>query len=148
MDIHSSSLVSDLAVIGNNVSIGPFCIIHSNSFIGDNCTIGAYSEIGIPSPLAKNKKLIIGKDSHIRSHSRFYEGSVIGEFLSTGHDVQIRENTIIGDGCRLGTRAIVEGDCSLGSYVNCHAEVHVGKGSVIGKLGIVLFFAAAVALPR
>lgn len=131
--IHPSSLVSSNATIGKNVQIGPFCIIHDGSDISDNCVIGAYCEIGIATPLAKTNRLVIGSNSEIRSHSRIYIGSVFGESLVTGHDVQIRENTVIGVGCRLGTRAIIEGDCSLGNHVNCHAEVHIGKGSEIGN---------------
>lgn len=131
--IHPSSLVSSTANIGSNVKIGPFCIVHDRVMIGDGCVIGAYCELGIPTPLAKENRLSLGEDSEIRSHSRLYLGAVIGKGLSTGHDVQIRENTSIGKGCRLGTRAIIEGDCTIGEYVNCHAEVHIGKGSEIGN---------------
>lgn len=131
--IHPSSIVSPHAVIGHDVTIGPFCIVHDHVSIGEGCVIGAYCELGIPTQLAKDAHLQVGKNSEIRSHSRIYIGSELGEGLSTGHDVQIRENTCLGEGCRLGTRTVIEGDCSIGNYVNCHAEVHIGKGSQIGN---------------
>ena len=131
--MHETAIISDQAIIGNNVGIGPFCIIHDNVHIGDNTTIGSYCEIGIATELAKENKLEIGPSSTIRSHASLYIGSVIGANFNTGHYVTIRENSIIGKYCQIGSRGDIQGDCSIGDYTKMHADDHIGKLSKIGS---------------
>ena len=131
--IHATAIVNDGAKIGNNVSIGPYSIIHKNAVIGDNTEIGAYCEIGLPTKLANGRPLIIGNGAVIRSHSVFYEGSTFGEKLVTGHRVTIRELTTAGDGFQIGTLGDIQGHCEIGDYVKCHSNVHIGQHSTVGN---------------
>ena len=131
--IHATAIIDDGAKIGNNVSIGPYSIIHKNVVIGDNTEIGAYCEIGLPTNLANGRPLIIGNGAVIRSHSVFYEGSTFGENLVTGHRVTIRELTTAGDGFQIGTLGDIQGHCEIGDYVKCHSNVHIGQHSTVGN---------------
>jgi len=131
--IHATAIIDDGAKIGNNVSIGPYSIIHKNVVIGDNTEIGAYCEIGLPTKLANGRPLIIGNRAVIRSHSVFYEGSTFGENLVTGHRVTIRELTTAGDGFQIGTLGDIQGHCEIGDYVKCHSNVHIGQHSTVGN---------------
>ena len=131
--IHLTAIVSEQATIGKNVQIGPFTIIHAGVTLEDNMKIGAYCEIGIDTPLAKEKMLTIGKNSNIRSKAVIYIGSNIGDELQTGHSITIRENSIIGKGVQLGNRTDVQGDCEIGNYTKMHADVHIGKMSKVGN---------------
>lgn len=130
--IHPTAIVDNAAEIGSNVSIGPFSIVHEGVFIGDNSVIESHCEIGHPTKLTGDPKLIIGKDSLIRSHSIFYQGSTFGEKLTTGHRVTIRENVRAGMNLQIGTLCDFQGDCELGDYVRTHSNVHIGKHSKIG----------------
>jgi len=130
--IHELAVVSSKAEIGNNVEIGPFTIVHDNVIVGDNCIIEGYSEIGVSNHLSQGEHLIIGEDSHIRSHSVFYEGSSFGSGLVTGHRVTVRENTRAGNNLQIGTLSDIQGHCSIGNYVRFHSNVHVGQKSKIG----------------
>ena len=131
--IHATAIIDDGAKIGNNVSIGPYSIIHKNVVIGDNTEIGAYCEIGLPTKLANGRPLIIGNRAVIRSHSVFYEGSTFGEKLVTGHRVTIRELTTAGNGFQIGTLGDIQGHCEIGDYVKCHSNVHIGQHSTVGN---------------
>lgn len=131
--IHATALIDDGAKIGNNVSIGPYSIVHKNVVIGDNTEIGAYCEIGLPTKLANGRPLIISKDAVIRSHSVFYEGSTFGTNLVTGHRVTVRELTTAGDGFQIGTLGDIQGHCEIGDYVKCHSNVHIGQHSTVGN---------------
>lgn len=131
--IHSTAIISNKAILGDNIEIGPYSIIHDNVLIGNNVKISAYCELGIDTPLAKEKKLIIGSNVNIRSNATIYIGSKIGNELQTGHGITIRENSEIGIGVQLGNRTDVQGDCTIGDYTKMHADVHVGKMSKIGK---------------
>jgi len=128
------SIVSNEAKIGQGVYIHPFVTIYGNVEIGDNTTIEEYSVVGYPTPLAGDRPLVIGHNSHIRTHSILYEGSTIGPHLTTGHRVLIRENSVIGRNVHIGSLSDIEGDCQIGAYTRLHSEVHVSKGSVIGDL--------------
>lgn len=131
--IHSTAIVSDSAQLGENVSIGPYTIVHDNVEIGSNTVIGSHCEIGFPTPLAEGKRLRIGKNSLIRSHSVFYEGSVFGDNLVTGHRVTVREKTNAGQNLQIGTLGDIQGHCSIGDFVRFHSNVHIGQKSKIGN---------------
>lgn len=131
--IHSTALVSAGAEIQENVSIGPYAIIHPNVIVGMNTVIGSHCEIGLPTHLAGGRKLVLGKNSLIRSHSIFYEGSVFGDRLVTGHRVTVREHTVAGENLQIGTLSDIQGRCEIGNYVRMHSNVHVGQHSKIGN---------------
>lgn len=131
--INNSSVISDKAVIGKNVQIGPYTIIHGNVVIGDNVVIEGFCEIGIMNSLCDDTPLIIGANSYIRSHSIFYSSSKIGINLITGHRVTIREKSNIGNNVQLGTLCDIQGHCDIGDYVKMHSNVHIGQKSKINK---------------
>lgn len=133
MNIHPTAIISPNSKIGESVTIGAFCIVHDFVEISDNSTIDSYCELGIPTPLAKNKVLSIGKGSKIRSHSCLYAGSSLGSKFVSGHYVTIRENSVIGRNVQLGSRGDIQGDCEIGSYTKMQADVQIGKESKIGR---------------
>lgn len=133
MSIHPTALVSSAAAIGANVTVGPFTIVHDNVEIGEGTVIGSHCEIGVPIPRAGGRPLRIGPDALIRSHSVFYEGSVIGRELVTGHRVTVREGSRVGRNVQLGTLADVQGDCSIGDYTRTQTGVIIGKATTIGN---------------
>jgi acetyltransferase-like isoleucine patch superfamily enzyme len=125
--------VSRKAFLGRNVEIGAFSKIYDNVIIEDDVVIEDHCLIGVPvRGDMKDRTLVIGSGSIIRSHTVIYEGSKFKR-IETGHHVLIRENTTAGEGFRIGSFSDVEGDCKIGDYVNCHGYVHIGKGSVIGN---------------
>lgn len=131
--INSTVIISKDAVIGKNVKIGAFSIIHEGVEIGDDSSIGSYCEIGLPTALAKSNSLKIGHNANIRSHNVIYSGSSIGSHFNTGHYVSIRENSSIGKSCQIGSRGDIQGDCTIGDFTKMHADVHIGKLSEIGS---------------
>lgn len=131
--IHNTAIISPAAKIGKNVAIGPFTIVHDNVIIGDDTVIESHCEIGYQSRLAEGVPLIIGRASLIRSHSILYEGSTFGERLVTGHRVTIREKTCAGVNFQVGTLSDIQGNCTIGDYVRCHSNVHIGQRSKVGN---------------
>lgn len=131
--IHPTAIISSDAEVGNNVSIGPFTIIHAGVSIGDGTSIGSNCELGVPTPLADGANLHIGADSVIRSHSVFYQGSVFGDKLVTGHRVTVREKTVAGRNLQIGTLSDIQGHCHIGDYVRFHSNVHIGQHSKLGN---------------
>lgn len=133
MSIHATAIVSDKAIIGNNVKIGAYTIIHDNVEISDNTIIETFCEIGVSNHLSHGSNLFIGPNSHIRSHSIFYEGSIFLESLVTGHRVTVREKVKAGKNLQIGTLSDLQGHCEIGDFVRFHSNVHIGQKSRIGN---------------
>jgi acyl-[acyl carrier protein]--UDP-N-acetylglucosamine O-acyltransferase len=133
MSVSPLALVSPKARLGDDVTVGPFTVIHDNVFIGDRVTIEGHCELGHPTPLAEGEPLIIGDDSLIRSHSIFYEGSTFGPRLTTGHRATVREMFVAGPGLQIGTACDFQGHASVGDYVRTHSNVHIAQLSRIGN---------------
>lgn len=131
--IHPSAIVSPEAVVGSDVEIGPFTLVHENVVIGDGSRVGSHCEIGHRTGAPDSGPLVIGKNSTIRSHSVFYEGSNFGDGLTTGHSVTVRENVSAGLSLQIGTLSDLEGYIAIGDYVRTHSNVHIGQQSVIGN---------------
>lgn len=131
--IHSTAIVSPKAKLGKNVKIGQYTTIYDNVEIGDDSVVEGYCELGVSNHLSEGKPLQIGKNSYIRSHSIFYEGSTFQEKLITGHRVTVREKTIAGKNLQIGTLTDIQGDCLIGDYVRMHSNVHIGQKSKIGS---------------
>lgn len=133
MKIHPTAIVSDKAVIADDVIIGPYSIIHDNVYLDTGTEIQSYCELGISNELSGGELLKIGKNSLVRSHSVFYEGSTFGDGFVTGHRVTVREKTLAGKNLQIGTLTDIQGHCEIGDYVRLHSNVHIGQKSRIGN---------------
>ncbi len=131
--------VSSRAVLGVNVKIGDNSTVYDGVEIGDNSIICNDCVIG--EPLAsyyeredyKNPSTIIGAGALIRSHSIIYAGCRIGQNFSSGHRITIRENSVIGDRCAVGTLSDIQGDVTIGDYCRLHSSVHLSQKSSLGS---------------
>ncbi len=133
MNIHSTAIISSKAIIGDNVVVGAYTIIYDNVEIAENTIIEAFCEIGVSNHLSDGDKLYIGPNSHIRSHSIFYEGSTFLDSLVTGHRVTVREKVKAGKNLQIGTLSDLQGHCEIGDFVRFHSNVHIGQKSKIGS---------------
>lgn len=149
--IHPSAVIHDGATLGNNVHIGPYCVIGSKVKIGEGCvlhshvvvegitTIGEKCEIFPFASLGhkpqdlkfkgEESRLIIGNNNRIREYVTMQAG--------TSGD---RMETIVGDNCLFMASTHVAHDCVVGDNVilaNCATlagHVHVGNHAIIGGL--------------
>lgn len=133
MLIHPTAIISPKSIIGNNVKIGAYSIIHDDVVIGDDTVVENYCELGIKNSYCSENPLVIGKSSLIRSHSVFYADSIFGDELVTGHRVTVREKVKVGQGFQIGTLGDIQGHCEIGDFVKCHSNVHIGNKTKIGS---------------
>jgi len=150
-NIHATAVIEDGAQIGNNVTIGPFVTISSQSIIGDDTIIDAHAVIA--------GKTSIGKGNHIFSHA--VVGSIPQDLKFNGEDVElvigdnnkIREFTLINPGTEgggsitkignnnllmgyvhLGHDVIMGDNCILANGATLAGHVILGNNVVIGGL--------------
>jgi len=131
--IDSTARIAKNTIIGKNVAIGAYTIIHSGVSIGDNSIIGPFCELGVSCSGMGRHVLKIGKDSIIRSHSVFYKNSIFGKSLSTGHAVIVRENTQSGPGLQVGCNSEIQGHCTFGRFVKMQSNVFIPQGTKLGN---------------
>ncbi len=129
--IESGAVIGDNTFIDSNTIIRSGVSIGADSFIGSNCIIGEYWMDFCSDHQYHDHPLSIGNNSLIRSGSIIYAGSVIGDNFQTGHQVTIREKSVIGNNVSIGTLSDIQGSCSIGNYVRLHSNVHIGQLSRI-----------------
>lgn len=127
------SNIAPEAKIGENVFIGDFTIVYGDVEIGDNSVIESHCILGHPAPLTDGQILRIGPGALIRSHSVIYAGATIGEGLTTGHHVVIREKSQVGRHCQIGTFSELQGDLVFGDFSRTQSSVFIPKYSQIGR---------------
>lgn len=124
--------MSPSAQIGEDCEIGPFTVVGPDVRIGDRTKVGSHCLLGERAG-EETGPLVIGPDSHVRSHSVIYAGSTFGPELETGHRVTLREGLRVGRNLRVGTLSDLQGDATIGDYVRMHSNVHCGKGASIAS---------------
>ena len=137
---HHTSIISEKAVLGSNVTIGPYCIINENvkignnvnlkahvyidgnTSIGDNCTFFPYCSIGTSPQDLKYKGeesiLKIGKNNIFREYVTINPGTEGGGL-----------KTVIKDNCLFMINAHVAHDCKIGNNV-----IMVNNASLAGHV--------------
>lgn len=152
--IHPTAVVEDGAQIGENVSVGPFCIIggdvvleagvdlHGHVVVGGRTRIGAntkvfpFAAIGLaPQDLkyrGEPSELIVGCNNIIREHVTMNPGTEGGGMV-----------TRIGNNCLFMTGAHVAHDCDISDNVilvnnaTLAGHVQVSEWAIIGGLSAI-----------
>ena len=137
---HHTSIVSEKAVLGSNVTIGPYCIINENvkignnvnliahtyidgnTTIGDNCKFFPYCSIGtLPQDLKyKGEKSIlkIGNNNIFREYVTVNPGTEGGGLETViGNNCLFMINAHIAHDCKIGDNVIMVNNASLAGHV-------------------------------
>ena len=144
---NSMSVISNNAKIGNNVSIGPYCIIEDDVVIGDNTRIDSHTII--------KQHTEIGNDCNIFSHcvigeipqDKKYSGekskliignnNTIREFCTLNRGTEESGLTKIGDNCLFMAYVHIAHDCVLQNDIILANGVQLGGHVTIDDYGIV-----------
>ncbi|MDR1012287.1 MAG: bifunctional protein glmU [Coxiellaceae bacterium] len=145
-----------VVILGNNVKIGPGCIIN-NTVIHENTYVKEYS--GIEGSMI-GKKCIIGPYARIRPSSNIGDISQIGNFVEIkdsiiGSNCKINHHSFIGNAI-IGADAIIGAGCItcnfdgqkavqtiignkayIGAGVQLVAPINIGENSTIGAGSVI-----------
>jgi len=155
--IHSSSIISKKAKIGNNVKIGPFCNVGdfvqlddnveliSNVHIEGNTTIGKgtkifpFASIGtIPQDLKyKNEpnSLLVGERNTIREYVTINPGTAAGGRQTIiGNDCLFMISSHVAHDCKVGNNVIIANNVPLGGHVTVEDSVIIGGNSAVQQI--------------
>jgi len=123
--IHKTSIVSSNARIGDNVSIGPYCIIESDVIIGNNTKIDSHTIV--------KQYTEIGKNNHIFSHCVIGEIPQDKKFANEKTKLIIGNNNVIREFCTLNRGTIDLGITTIGNDCLLMAYVHIGHDCIISN---------------
>ena len=148
--IHPTAVVDPAAVIGEGVTIGPYCVVESGVEIGDGCwlqghvtvcgftKIGqgnrfyAYGSIGQKSQDLKYKgeptRLEIASNNCFREFVTLHRGTDPGSVTKIGNGGNFLAYSHIAHDCVVGDHVIFSNNGTLGGHVE------VGDHAIIGGL--------------
>jgi UDP-N-acetylglucosamine acyltransferase len=146
--IHSTAVVANTAVLGDNVSIGAYTVIGDHVVIGDDCEIGPHVSVegattiergcqiypyasigGAPQDLSykgEATRVVLGENTRVREYVTVHRGTAKGGGL-----------TSIGKGSFLMAYCHVAHDCILGPDVIMANSAHLGGHIELGKKAII-----------
>ena len=147
--IHASAVIEEGAVLGENVSVGPFAYIGAKVKIGDNTTVAANAVIEGDTTIGKNNRifshaavgtipqdlkfngedvqLIIGDNNLIREYASIHRGTVKGGGKTiVGNNTMIMAYAHLGHDCLIGDHVIIVNAAHLGGHTEVADRATVG----------------------
>jgi len=152
--IHPTAIIADGASLGQDVIIGPYCIIGEHVQIGDRChlhahvvmdghtTLGDDNEIYPFAVLGKapqhvhykgeDSTLVIGHRNLIREHVTMHPGTKVGAMTTVvGDDNMFFVGCHVAHDCVVGHHVIITNDAMLGGHVDVGDYAYIGGNSAI-----------------
>ena len=147
--IHSTAVISDKATIGENVKVGPFCVVDDDVVIGDNCVLKSHVVVRGPTKIRKNNTFYqftsIGEDCQDKKYAGERTELTIGDDNVFREGVTVHRGTIqdesitiIGSRNLLMVNAHVAHDCVLGDDIilanntAVAGHVHIDDFAIVG----------------
>ena len=147
--IHSTAVISDKATLGENVTVGPFCVVDDDVVIGDNCVLKSHVVVRGPTTIGKNNVFYqfssIGEDCQDKKYAGERTELSIGDDNVFREGVTIHRGTIQDDSITvIGSRnlfmvnAHVAHDCVLGDDIilanntAVAGHVHIDNFAIVG----------------
>jgi UDP-3-O-[3-hydroxymyristoyl] glucosamine N-acyltransferase len=151
--VHPTAVVAADAVLGEEVSIGAWCVIEAGARLGDRAVLMPYGYVG--------PRAVIGAETHLYPHVTVREDCVIGArcILHPGvvvgsdgfgfafdegryHKVPQVGNVVIGDDVEIGANTTIDRATThstrIGDGTKIDNLVQIGHNVVIGKHCIVV----------
>ena len=152
--IHPQAIIEPGAVIGENVTIGPWTYIASNVVIGDNCEISSHVVINGPTQIGQGNRifqfasigeecqdlkyagepteLIIGDNNTFRECCTIHRGTIQDDSLT-----QIGSNNLFMAYSHVAHDCMVGNHCIMANNASIAGHVHVGNHVIIdGMSGV------------
>ena len=132
--------------------IHPTAIVYDNVELGDNIFIGPYCIIGAPAEFKKYwdkepGKVKIGDGCVLTGHVTIDAGTeditTVGEGVwmlkhsHVGHDAWIGNNATISCGAKIGGHTIVRANCNIGLNAVIHQRQEIAPSCMIGMGAVV-----------
>jgi UDP-N-acetylglucosamine acyltransferase len=149
MSIHPTAIVSDSAMLADDVELGAYCVIGNEVVVEAGCRIGSHVVINGPTRIGRSNRIYqfcslgddpqdkkyageptrleIGNNNTIREFCTISRGTVQDQGLTTiGNDNWIMAYVHIAHDCRIGNQCIFANNATLAGHV------HVDDWAIFG----------------
>jgi UDP-N-acetylglucosamine acyltransferase len=148
MSIHPSAVIASGAQLGEDVEIGPYCVvgpdvrigdrtilkahavIEGRTVIGSECTIFPFASLGQQTQDLKYKGgetyVSIGDKTSIREYVTVNSGTLDGEWTRVGSGCLLMANSHVGHGCEVGNGVIMANSVALAGHVKVEDMAIIG----------------------
>jgi UDP-N-acetylglucosamine acyltransferase len=153
-EVHPTALVAPGAILGEDVVIGPYCIVEDGvrigartrlmahvvvggpTTIGEDCAIHPFAALGGPPQVLVYKgeptRLEVGDRNVIREYVTMHRGTPAGRGVTTvGSDSLFMAQAHVAHDCVVADRVVMAHASTLGGHV------HVGEFAIIGGLAAI-----------
>ena len=140
-EIHSSAIIDSGACLGDDVTIGPYCVIGKGVELGDGCVLHSHVVLDGPSIIGKQNEfyphcVIGGRSQDLKYESeptylRVGEGNTFREFVTVNRGTSPGEVTTIGNNGHFLAYSHVAHDCVVGNGV-----IFSNNGTLAGHVSI------------
>ncbi len=156
--IHSTAVVHPGAKLGQDVQVGPYCVIEENVIIGDGSRLDAFSQVKNFTSMGQGNHVhsyacigdepqhlgFKGEETWVRigEHNDFREFVTVHRGTPQGH-----QQTSIGSHCLFMAYAHVAHDCIIGDHVivanavSMAGHVEIGDHAIVSGMAAVQQFA-------
>jgi len=139
--IHPTAVVDSKARIGDNVTIGPYCVVREDVVIADDCEIRSHVYLDNGTRLGRGVRVYSGAVLGTEPQDLKYQGektylevgdhTIIREFVTLNRGTTYHNKTEIGSNCLIMAYAHVAHDCIIGDNVIIANAVNMGGHVVI-----------------
>ena len=123
VEIHPLALIEAGSVIGDNTKIGPFCIVRSGAQIGSECSFTAYCEI--------RENVVVGNGTLMGSRCTISANARIGKNCNIKYAFVLTDTPRLQDNDEKVVATIGD-EVLIGANVTLMPGKSIGKGSIIG----------------
>lgn len=164
--IHPTAIVSDQAVLGDGVEIGPYCVVNGPVRLGENVRLISHVRIDGPGEIgagsvvhpfaslgapAQDRKLaegdatagfVIGREAIIREHASVHSATndhtptTIGDRVFMMCTSHVGHDSALGDDVTLINGALVAGHATLGDKVIMSGNTALHQHCRLGRLSM------------
>lgn len=140
--------VEDTLWIGNGVKISEGVKISAPCFIGDNCTFGKGTQISSMTIIGDGnifeenvsiKRSLIWNNNYFESFSQV-QGAILCNKVNVRSYVTIYEDSVIGDNCIIGERAIIRPEVRIWPHKNIEHVAVVDRSVIWNKKNLKTIF--------
>lgn len=152
-NIHPTAYIADGAILGDNVTVGPFAVIESDVTIGANSQIGPHAVVqryvkmgegnvlhphavlgGLPQDVSFKSETVswleIGDRNNFREGFTAHRASKEEGVTRIGSDCYFMNNSHVAHDCSVGNKTIFANNVAIGGFVEVGSNVFMGGGVV------------------
>jgi UDP-N-acetylglucosamine acyltransferase len=153
MNIHKTAIVSDGAILAEDVYVGPYSVISADVSIGPGTSIGPHCVIDEHTKIGQNCQIFSGavvgsitqdkKFNKKKSYLEIGDNNIIREYATINRGTEESSKTKIGSNCLFMAYSHIAHDCIIGDNVviaNCGTlagHVLLEEGVIVGGLAAV-----------